>query len=124
MKKRFGISINEEIFYLIDHMAQRLNLDRSRLIEEAIKFYLDKSFHEDLRHTCTSIFIVACEDDSNLKHLIDDYQDITLSTMHTHSGDRCIDVIVVSGDSERVDLLHKDILRNSKNCKTLHLPLD
>lgn len=124
MKKRFGISIDEETFNLIDQMAQKLSLDRSRVIEEAIRQYLDKSLHDDERHECTSVFIVACGEDPGVQRLADSYQDITLSTLHTHSGNRCIDVIVVSGDSERVDLLHRDLMRLARECRVLHLPLD
>jgi len=120
-KRRFGISINSDIAMALDEIAKNFGLDRSRLVEEAIRSYIEEYKHFTKKHICRGIFIVRNKGgEPKIDEVFEDYRDIIVSHSHHHIAGECILTVIVYGDSERVTELHKKLLCS---CTTRYIPL-
>ena len=123
VKRRFGISIPEDMASDLDKLASRLGMDRSRLIERAIRAFLDDYTHLIVPHTCTGILILSCNDKSEkeVAKVIEDYRDIASARVHTHVESRCIETLVVSGNSNRIAEIYSAL--EKAGCSVRYIPM-
>lgn len=121
-KRRFGISISKNLADKLDNLAKALKIDRSSLIEEAIKEYIHDHAHYLTPHKCTGVMILYnTHRHENWYNIIDKYVDIVVSYNHVHKDCICIEMLVVSGSSNRILELHKELL--SLGIKARYFPL-
>ncbi len=110
-KRRFGVSINSNIATALDEIAKNLGSDRSRLVEEAIKSYIEEYKHFTKKHICRGIFIVCSKNgEPKIDEIFEDYRDVIISHSHHHVAGECILTVIVYGNSERITELHKKLL--------------
>ena len=123
-KRRFGVSLSEELASWLDRVSKALSTDRSSLVERAVKAMIDDYEHLLKSHACNGVILVACKDEPHrgVTRVIEGYRDIATAHIHAHLEEGCIDLVIVSGSSERIMKLHEAI--ESSNCKTrfIHIP--
>ncbi|RLG88047.1 MAG: CopG family transcriptional regulator [Thermoprotei archaeon] len=123
-KKRFGISISTKIADELSELAKRLGVNRSSLIEEALKEFLHDHIHYLTPHMCKGIMVLTGKYEKEaLMPIIEDFKDIIHSYMHMHVDEVCIEIILVSGHSSKIATLHSTLERSLKGCKVRYLPI-
>ncbi|RLI07373.1 CopG family transcriptional regulator [Candidatus Bathyarchaeota archaeon] len=122
-KRRFGISIPEALARDLDELAEALSTDRSRLVGQAIRAFIQEHKHHVAPHFCLGLFVVvAFPGRSRMPELLEEFRDVVQGYNHFHTGGYCIEVVVVSGFSERIKALHTALLE-AEGCSVRYLPL-
>ena len=122
-KRRFGISVPEELAQDLDRLAEALSADRSRLVNEALRAFIEDHRHHLAPHECTGLLIVvAAPGSSRVPDLLEDFRDVVQGYNHFHASGLCIEVLFVSGPSSRVRALHGAVLR-APGCSVRYVPV-
>ena len=109
-KRRFGISIPEDVANDLDFLAEKLNVDRSKLVCEAIRTYIRDHAHYLSPHECYGVITLISDDNIQLLRVIEEFKDIIKEFTHIHIDEKCINALVVSGSSTKIAELHKKLL--------------
>lgn len=109
-KRRFGVSIPEDLAKHLDDLASALKTSRSKLICEALKSYIYDHIHYLTLNECCGI-IVVIGSDSQILDIVEEHKDVICGYNHTHAGDSCINTLVVSGSTENVVKLHRRLMK-------------
>ena len=121
-KKRFGVSIASSIAEKLDRLAAMLNTDRSKLVEEALREYLHDQIYLLESHECTGLLIVLKRGkDASIAEAIEEYRDIISAYNHIHVADKCIETIIVSGNSARILSLKRRLM--DIGCMVRYIPI-
>lgn len=124
-KRRFGISIPEDMARDLDKLASKLSVDRSSIVCEAIRTYIHDHLHYLIPHKCMGILILFSHiGENNYKNffkIIERYKDVIISYTHHHIEEKCIEVLILSGSSEKIQSLHREFI--VIGCKARYLPL-
>ena len=103
-KRRFGVSLEPEVFEELDRAAKALGTDRSRVVSMATREYLAERFHFVRQHPCEGV-IVACYAAAykgEVDKLLESSQ-LIVSRSHFHSqAGCCVEVLYVRGASDSV----------------------
>ena len=111
-KRRFGISIPEELAIELDELVRTLGTNRSAIIRKAIEEFINDQKHYLYPHRCRGLMIVLGKPDRNKLFLVlESFKDIIHSFDHVHLGKECIEVLYINGSSERVKHLHSELMR-------------
>jgi len=109
-KRRFGVSIPEDLAKHLDTLVDILKTDRSKLICEALKNYIHDHIHYLTFNECCGIIVVTGSDSQILK-IVEEHKDVICGYSHTHAGNSCINTLVVSGSPETVIKLHRRLMK-------------
>ncbi len=120
-RKRFGVSIDAAVAEALDVLAQKLGVDRSRLVEDAIRQYLEDHSHLLVPHTCRGVIIAVCPEPSDAVTISEDYRRIVATLVHAHYDRGCIEVLLVEGESSEIASLYSKLVRTG--CSTRLIPL-
>jgi len=114
-----SISLNDEILKQIDNLQKSLGFSgRSDAIRAGIRsFVSEEKQKEDLSGNVNAILLVVHNDEydnqvTNVKHSYED-----LITMHLHSkieGDKCMELFILKGESDKVSEITKNFQTNKK----------
>uniref|UniRef100_A0A7C4BBY1 Ribbon-helix-helix domain-containing protein n=1 Tax=Ignisphaera aggregans TaxID=334771 RepID=A0A7C4BBY1_9CREN len=99
-KKRFGISVEQRLYSKLDEVTKRLGVDRSTVVEEALRNYLNDLSHLAENHTCCGLIVVENPDAVEMERILAGHKDVIMSYSHHHIGGRCVCTIVVWGSAE------------------------
>ncbi|OYT47223.1 MAG: CopG family transcriptional regulator [Desulfurococcales archaeon ex4484_42] len=123
-KRRFGVSIPYVLANTLDELASKLGMNRSSLIEKALRDFLQDHIHYLTPHQCQGIMILMGKyERSALLPIIEKYRDIIHSYIHTHLNNMCIEIIMVSGNSTKISSLHSMLERSLKGCRIKYIPI-
>ena len=123
---RFGVSLPVKLLERFDRRIEELGYDnRSKAICDAISDFLThKDFGTNKERFVGSISFVYNHKSGAITHKLTeiqhDFDDIIKSAMHVHIGhERCIEVLILSGKSQKIERLYKCIstIRGVENCK-------
>ncbi len=121
-RRRFGVSLREEVAEGLDELSRLLGTSRSNLVEEAVERLLEDYLHYREQHRCSGLFIVYSDAETlDVRKLLEENRDIVVSSSHVHVGGACAEIIVVHGDSERIRRLHNSL--ESLGCRVRFIPL-
>ena len=120
-KRRFGISIPEDVASDLDTLAEKLNVDRSKLVCEAIRTYIRDHVHYLSPHECYGVITLISNDNVQLLRVIEEFKDIIKEFTHIHIDEKCINALVVSGSSTKIAELHKKLLSAFYNVRFVPL---
>jgi len=114
-----SISLNNDILLEIDKLKKSMGFSgRSEAIRAGIRnFVSEEKQKNELSGIIHAILLVVHNDEfdhivSGIKHNFED-----LITTHLHSkieGEKCMELFVINGDSERVSTITKDFQTNKK----------
>lgn len=121
-KKRFGVSIDSTLYSKLDALAKKLGTERSTVVEEAIKNYINDLDHLSREHHCCGLLIVEDPDIMAVEHILANYKDVILNYTHHHVGGRCICTIMVYGSASTVAKLYSQ-LSKVKSVNKRYIPL-
>ena len=122
-KRRFGISVPEDLAEALDRLAEALSADRSRLVSEALRAFMEDHKHHLVPHECTGLLIVvAAPGRSKVPSLLEEFRDVVQGYNHFHTPGFCIEVLFVSGPSARVSALHGAVLKEP-SCSVRYVPV-
>ena len=111
-KKRFGVSVPESLAEDLDRLAEALGADRSSLVKEAIRAFVQEHKHHLVPHECTGVLIlVVLPGCSGTPSLLREFGDVVQGYSHFHTRGLCIEVVLVSGPSARVKALHAALMK-------------
>ncbi len=121
-KERFGISIPAELSKRIKELADKRGVTRSEVVTEIVRNYVNDLEHENMPHHCSGVMIVVKKEvEISLESLYETFKEIITGYTHQHVGDLCVNVVFVSGSSQRIENLSRSL--NSCGCFTRFLPL-
>ncbi len=121
-RRRFGVSVPEELAASLDALASKLGRDRSSLVAEALRTFIHDHIHLLEPHRCAGVVVAWSRGGDGLRQKLEEYMDIVKGHMHTHIGGYCVNILVVEGDSERIASLAKD-LSSIPGCVARYIPL-
>jgi len=114
MKRRFGISIPNELATELDEFIRIIRSGRSSVICEAIKQFVYEHRHYEVEHECSGLLICVRKHGKKSKKIdIDEYMDIIKNYVHFHFNKLCIEIYLVSGLSNKISKLHSLIRENT-----------
>ncbi len=121
-RRRFGVSLPEDIAESLDELARRLGRDRSSIVEDALREYMHDHLHFLEPHRCTGILlIIRSRGRKGFSEIVEKHQDVIRLYSHLHVDGRCIETLYVSGDSTRIACLAEELER--MGCRTRYIPL-
>ncbi len=123
-KKRFGVSLPEELATSLDELASRLGVDRSRLIAEVIREFIHDRVHVLTPHQCRGVLVVVSSDReaNKLSEVYERRHSFVKARMHCHSEGSCIDVLFVEASSDDIIDFERE-LRSLRSTKVRYMPL-
>ncbi len=122
MRRRFGISIPDELLEKLDSLSRELEVSRSSVIEELIRDVMEERSHLLNPHRCKGILIVVSRVPEGAAKVLERYGSCIVSRSHHHSEGCCIDVSFVDADSSEIIGLRKE-LKRIKGVSERYLPL-
>ncbi len=124
MKRRFGISLPEDLVDKIDELSSRLGMSRSSLIQSIIAEVIEDRAHLLTPHRCRGVLVVVSEGRSSelVSKVLERYGSCVVTRTHHHTEGVCVDVSFVEGDSH-VILELEGSLRKIKGVSERYLPL-
>ncbi len=119
-KVRFGISIPEELSRELDQLAEKVNISRSDLVEQAIRNMLTDYMHYLVPHECQGVMVAVCPENKGSETVVEEFSDVAGTYLHFHQRSMCFEVLMVSGPSKRITELHGRLV--SLGCGVRFLP--
>jgi len=121
-KRRFGVSLPTEMADCLDQLASKLGVDRSSLIEDALKEYIHDHLHYLRPHKCMGVMIIiAHRMHQGIHGILERYKDIVSQYNHLHIGEKCIETMIIFGDSDKIAKLHEEL--GEAGCRIRYIPL-
>jgi CopG family nickel-responsive transcriptional regulator len=125
-KKRFGVSLPENLADDLDQLGRTLSIDRSKLVEEAVRMFIRDHRHHIHPHYCKGVLIIQSRTDSCLavevKKILEEFRGIIRFSIHFHVDNDCLDMIITSGSSQDISKLHMK-LRKLRELSIRYIPL-
>lgn len=104
-KRRFGVSLPEDLARDLDRLSGLLGVERSAVVEEAVRHYLDDYRHLLVRHHCRGVILAACRGEARASDSVKKFKHVVAAHLHLHMDGICIDLLAVSGDSLEISRL-------------------
>lgn len=123
-----SISLNEEILGELDKLQKTMGFSgRSEAIRAGIRsFVAEEKQKSELAGNVHAILLVVHNDefDHIVSGIVHNFED--LITTHLHSkigGSRCMELFLIDGDAEKVNIITKDFQTNKKMDTVKLVPL-
>ncbi|PNV81684.1 MAG: hypothetical protein C0179_01520 [Fervidicoccus sp.] len=117
-KRRFGISLNEDLAEKLDAICSVIGVSRSSFIQDAIEFGIKAHLHYTVEHYCEGVMIAIWpSSEKNIQEVgekLEKYKDIIVFNTHLHSKDNCILIASLKGSSNVIANLHTDLKKMEK----------
>jgi len=107
-KKRFGVSIPEELAGFLEDYAKQHSATRSEIVETALREYLYKHRPCGGQETCIGLILLKNAPEA-VEKLVEDYRDIVVHYTHIHYKSLCLKLLVVEGSEEEVHRLRESL---------------
>lgn len=120
-KRRFGVAVSREIAEKVDAMARSMNVDRSRIVEEALADFIEEYKHKAEDHKCCGVLIARVSKCGLVERALEMYRDIVVSYTHSHVEGHCICTLVVSGSWQRIRNLQREMVLSGS--KARYIPI-
>ncbi len=120
-KKRFGVSLPKGLADSLTYLAEKLGVDRSRIVEEAVRAYLEDYSHLLYPHHCKGILIIRCKNWEKARKVSEKYREVISNIVHEHADGECYEALFIAGDSTIISGLYASIIK--AGCKARYIPL-
>ena len=122
MKKRFGVSISEDTYKVIDELSRKANTARSAIVEKAIEAYITTIKHKAEKHDCCGLLIVKSSKTNEEEVTKKINKELVNAETHIHEGDKCVRITYVKGSSDEIERVIINL--NSLEANVIFVPLD
>lgn len=114
-----SISLNNEMIKELDRLQKTLGFTgRSEIVRAGIRtFVQEEKQKQDMKGFKNAILMVvhADEYDSQVAGIKHDYEDLFKTHLHNKiDSDRCVELFLLEGDSEKIEAVTKGFLTNKK----------
>lgn len=119
-KKRFGVSLDEDVFEALDGVAKGLGVDRSRLVALATREYLAGQLHFTKPHECEGVLILSytSSEKNEVDKLLESNGSLIVGRSHFHAkAGCCVEMLYVRGFSDSIWNLHASANRICRECR-------
>ncbi|MCC6002852.1 MAG: hypothetical protein LM590_00720 [Thermofilum sp.] len=119
-KKRFGVSVDKEVYEELTCICNALHTDRSHIVNTATKLFLLEKFHYAKPHKCEGVMIISYTQGQReaMSGVFERYRLLIIGRSHYHtSDDCCLEVLFVRGESGDILSLEKEAENYSVTCK-------
>ncbi|MDH5806949.1 MAG: CopG family ribbon-helix-helix protein [Candidatus Methanomethylicaceae archaeon] len=113
--KRFSVSVPIELFNEFDELIKKINQDRSKAIQQAMRLYISEyTWKEGVLEGGGAIVLVYDHEGSEeLTDLQHDFRDIINSSLHMHLDENnCLEILAIRGNIEKI----KELINKIKTC--------
>ena len=122
-KRRFGVSVSRGVAESLDVIANSLGLDRSSLVEIALRGLLEDFTHHIVPHRCVALIVNVCDKDpGEAASLVESYRELGITQLHSHTGEKCLQILLVTGPSSVISDLYSKLAK-LKGCRSKYIPL-
>lgn len=121
-KRKFGVSISDSLAESLDNLCNVLGVDRSSVVERAIGNLIVEYSHHLVSHECLALLAIVCSEEENIQDILRDVRDIDVTQIHNHRGNKCTQVIIASGPSDKIAELYSK-LNSIENCRVKYMAL-
>lgn len=122
VKRRFGVSISGELADRLDELAKALEVDRSNLVEAALRSMIGEYAHHLVSHECSALIALICSEEASVGDVLGGFSDIKITHLHDHKEGRCNQIIIAVGQSTRITELYTKLIKIRK-CKAKYVAL-
>lgn len=127
MVVKTGIALPKELVNELDKFMRTLKIDnRSRIISEALRTYLDMNKALLTDEELVSVITIFYSNDAagikviSIKH---EYKDLILTSNHVDFPDRCLELLVVKGSSNKIAEFLGKLLHVNGIDRVNHIPI-
>lgn len=120
-KRRFGVAVSSEIAEEIDAIAKSMNVDRSKIVEEALTDFIEGYKHRVEDHRCCGVLIARVSKCGLVERTLETYRDVIVSYIHSHIDGHCICTVLVLGSWQRIKNLQREMLLSGS--KARYIPI-
>ncbi len=124
-KRRFGVSVPADLAGDLDRLAEMLGVDRSRLVEQALRSHVHDYLYLLVPHSCMGILVVTRTPGASMEEffrVVAEYRDVIRIYSHLHVEEACVETMIVSGSSERIRGLYRRLEEVGYHAR--YIPLD
>mgnify|MGYP001770655147 CR=1 FL=1 len=122
-KRRFGVSVSRGVAESLDAIANSLGVDRSSLVEIALRGLLEDFTHHIVPHNCVALIVNVCDKDpEEALSLMESYRELGVTQLHSHTGEKCLQILLVTGPNSVISDLYSK-LSKLKGCRSKYIPL-
>jgi CopG family nickel-responsive transcriptional regulator len=119
LRRRFGVSIPEDLASELDDVSRECGVDRSSVVASALGNYIASIKHYKKRHNCLGVCLAITKGELGLS--LEEFKDVIISYQHSHTDNTCVNIFLLRGDSEKILKLYYKL---EKNClRTILVPL-
>lgn len=122
-KVRFGVSIQRDLAEQLTVLAKALGIDRSTLVNEALREFLHDRVHVLRPHTCEGVLIVIYDPEisGEVSRIFEKFENIIVVRAHVHDSERmCVEIMYLRGPSPEILNLER-LLRETKVYETKYI---
>ncbi|MCS7106645.1 MAG: ribbon-helix-helix domain-containing protein [Acidilobaceae archaeon] len=119
-KRKFGISVEEELARKLDEVSEKLRVERSQLVERAIRDMLRDHSHSLFEHDCRALIVLSCPSEREVPAVGAD--NLRITQLHEHREGQCVQVFLVSGSSSKISTLLSSLSRH-EGCELRYIVL-
>lgn len=122
--ERFSISVEPELVREFDSIVERLNLNRSKAIQQAMRLFLSEHHWSKIEGESAGAIVVVYDHsirlaEEELTDLQHGFREVINSVLHIHIDERnCLEIIAVRGEVGKVKEL-TEALERSKGVKEI-----
>ncbi|MCX8196089.1 MAG: ribbon-helix-helix domain-containing protein [Acidilobaceae archaeon] len=118
-KRKFGISVERELAEELDGLAARLGVERSALVERALREMLKEHRHSAEEHDCRALIVLSCQEGKEVSVVA---EGLSVTQLHEHREGSCVQVLLVSGSSSKIYSLFSS-LAQAEGCEAKYVAL-
>jgi CopG family nickel-responsive transcriptional regulator len=120
-KRRFGVSLPDELAKAVDELARVWGVDRSTVIAEAVRNYL---LLQHTGPTVKGVMVVIDGDEEPLPiDILHEFNDVVKGHLHLHVDGSCLNIVVVKGSRARLSELASRVRSRRPYCQLYYVPL-
>ncbi|MDH7555876.1 MAG: nickel-responsive transcriptional regulator NikR [Candidatus Methanosuratincola sp.] len=122
--ERFSISVEPDLVSEFDSIVERLKLNRSKAIQQAMRLFLSEHYWSEIKGESAGAIVVVFDHsirlaEDELTELQHSFREVINSVLHIHIDERnCLEIIAVRGKAGKVKEL-TEALEKSKGVKQI-----
>lgn len=122
--ERFSISVEPDLVSEFDSIVERLKLNRSKAIQQAMRLFLSEHYWSEIEGESAGAIVVVFDHsirlaEDELTELQHSFREVINSVLHIHIDERnCLEIIAVRGEAGKVKEL-TEALEKSKGVKQI-----